>query len=147
LIVASKDYSDPAEEQEWLDEQEAAALDYLDRESVTHDGRLQIEWCLAPYVSVWSLPPRGKKAPRTWIICGDLPTDYLQDARVTDARSAVRAFAERWADVSSYMLKGKPHPTIRIGKSTKANKLKELGDLLNRRAQLLLEWCQDASVW
>ena len=143
--MPSKDY-DPAEEQEWLDEQEAHALDYLDRESVAHDANLEIEWCLAPYVSVWSSPGRGK-TPRTWIICGDLPADFIQDEMISDARSAVRAFSTRWTDVSRCMLKGELHPTIQIGVSTKPNELKELGDLMNRRASLLLKWCADDSVW
>jgi hypothetical protein len=143
--MPSKDY-DPAEEQEWLDEQEAYALDFLDRESVAHAAELEIEWCLAPYVSVWSSPSRGK-TPRIWTICGELPADFIQDERIPDARSAVRAFGARWADVSGYMLKGQLHPTIRIGESTEPSELKELGDLLNRRVSLLLKWCEDDSVW
>jgi Domain of unknown function (DUF4826) len=145
LIVPTKDY-DPAEEQEWLDEQESYALDYLDRESVAHDAELDIEWCLSPHVSVWTSPARGK-TPRTWIICGDLPADFIQDKRISDARSAVRAFGARWTDVSRYMLKGELHPSIRIGAGTEPNELKRLGDLLNRRASLLLKWCEDDSVW
>jgi hypothetical protein len=143
--MPTKDY-DPAEEQEWLDEQESYALDYLARESVAHDGELEIEWCVAPYVSVWS-SRAGSKTAGTWIICGDLPADFIQDKRLPDARSAVRAFATRWADVSRFMLKGELHPTIRIGSSAEPRELKELGDLLNRRASLLLKWCEDDSVW
>jgi hypothetical protein len=45
------------------------------------------------------------------------------------------------------MLKGQRHPGIRIGTSSDPNELKELGDLLYRRASLLLEWCNDDSLW
>jgi hypothetical protein len=146
MIMPSRDYSDPAEEQEWLDEQEARALDYLDHESVAHDSELEIEWCVAPYVSVWSLPA-SDKTPGTWIICGDLPADFIRDRKIVDARSAVRAFGQRWLEVSRYMLKGQLHPTVRIGEGDDPGKLKELGDLLQRRARQLLEWCDDSSVW
>jgi len=144
--VPPVDYSGPVHEQVWLDEQEGAALHYLDREGVPHAGRLTVEWCLAPHVSVWSLPSADGPA-KTWVISGDLPTDYLTGPHVSGARSAVRAFAERWIDVSRHMLEGRCHPTIRIGDPDDPDRMKELGDLLRRRADLLLRWAGDDAVW
>ena len=43
---------DPADEMEWLDEQEPLALEYLAQQGLTTPGELEIEWCLAPYVSI-----------------------------------------------------------------------------------------------
>jgi hypothetical protein len=144
--MSPTDYTDPAEEQEWLDEQESRALDYLNSWSIEHDGDLVIEWCVAPYVSVWTTS-LGDRSPKTWIICGDLPTDFIKDNRISDAQSAVRAFAKRWVDVSQHLLKGQQHPTIRIGGAEDSNQLRELGDLLRRRADLLLKWSADKTLW
>jgi hypothetical protein len=145
--VSTKSDYDPFEEQVWLDTQEASVLEYLDNESIPHKDVLDLGWCLAPHVAVWSLPSRSKKSCLTWVICGDLPTDYLLDEKVKDARSAVRAFASRWTEVSKFMIRGKQHPTIRIGEGATQEELQELGELLQLRAQLLLKWVEDESIW
>jgi hypothetical protein len=136
---------DPADEMEWLDDQETLALDYLTREGVAVAGGLEVEWSLPPYVSLWTLPAGG--GGKTWVISGDLPTDYLRDDRVTDARSAARAFGRRWREVAGHLARGERHPTIEIGRSRPAAELVELGDLLRRRAELLVRWSDDPSKW
>lgn len=141
-----KDYDDPAAEQEWLDEQEELVRGYLDEQSVGHDGEIDIEWCLAPYVSLWTVSQPSRPL-KTWVISGDLPTDYIEGKQVTDARSAARAFAQRWAEVSSHMLDGKSHPSMRIGNPNDPEQQKELGDLLQRRVRILLEWVEDDALW
>jgi hypothetical protein len=78
------------------------------------------------------------------VISGDLPTDYLSGKDATDPRGALAAFAARWEEVSTYMLRGEEHPKIRIGKPKNR---KELGDLLLRRARILKDWVNDDSLW
>jgi hypothetical protein len=136
---------DPGEEMEWLDEQEAHALEYLVTQGVSSLGSLEIEWSLPPYVSIWTVPVDG--AAKTWVISGDLPTDFLCDEGVKDARSAAQAFGKRWLEVAGHLLKGKQHPTITIGRGLKGKALKELGDLLKRRAELLIKFGKDPSNW
>jgi hypothetical protein len=118
---------------------------YLAQQGVTTTGELEIEWCLAPYVAIWTLPKGG--AANTWVISGDLPTDYLSDARIKRARSAAKAFGRRWLEVAEHLLQGRQHPTIAIGRGQGAKKLKTLGDLLQRRANLLVQWSNDPSKW
>jgi hypothetical protein len=136
---------DPADEMEWLDEQEANALEYLAAQGGGNPDSLEVQWSLPPYVSIWTVPDTG--AAKTWVICGDLPTDFLRDEAVQDARSAASAFGTRWLDVSAHLSQGKQHPEISIGRGLSAGKLRELGDLLRSRAELLVQWSEDPSYW
>lgn len=142
----SDEYDDPTLEAKWLSEQRDNVQRYLRNEGVQHRGvASEPEWFVAPYVSVWTI--ESMVAPGVvgwWAISGDLPTDYLGGGDATDARTALIAFADRWREVSSYMLRGEEHPTIRIGRSRDWRKL---GDLLQRRAQIIEDWSNDDEMW
>lgn len=135
---------DPVDEQEWLDIQEEAVFAYLKSERVAVDGDLEIQWCVVPYVALWRTK-RGLDV--LWVISGDLPTDYIIDLSVKDGRTAMKAFCSRWLKVSECLLQGKQHPTIAIGKGTGVQQLRELGDLLRRRAELLTRWTERDEEW
>ena len=77
-----------------------------------------------------------------WSICGDLPSDYISALSIKHPRDAIRAIAERWLEVAPFLEKGQPHPTIRVGSGDK-----ELAPLLRARAEQLLEWAGNASLW
>jgi hypothetical protein len=144
--VVSDDYDDPQLEARWLVEQRGNVQRYLEEQGVLHgSAAFEAEWSVARYVSVWTV--RSIAAPDTigwWAISGDLPTDYLTGQDAADARSALAAFASRWRNVAGYMLRGERHPTIRIGNPHDAH---ELGDLLQRRAQVLDDWVNDDGIW
>jgi len=79
-----------------------------------------------------------------WAISGDLPPDYLSGGDAADARAAMAAFARRWHEISSYMLRGERHPRVTIGPPGKE---REFGDLLSRRAGILEDWANDDEMW
>ena len=139
-------YDNPKAEEAWLGKQRAAAVEYIDRQGIKHRGvSEEPEWFVAPYVSLWTVESgKNPGAIGWWVISGDLPTDYLSGKDATDPRSALAAFAARWEEVSTYMLRGEDHPTIRIDKSENR---KELGDLLVRRARVLQDWFNDDGLW
>lgn len=135
-----------AEEEQWLDERQDEVYEYLKREGVTH-GRVEEwpSWYVTPYVSVWAI--ESAKEPETvgwWVICGDLPTDYISSTDIENPREAVSEFAKRWIEVAEYMSKGKLHPTIKIGNPDNYH---ELGPLLISRAETLNKWVKDDSNW
>jgi hypothetical protein len=140
------DYDDPKLEAQWLSEQRANVERYLQGQGVQHRGvSPESEWFIAPYVSIWTV--ESMKTPGAigwWAISGDLPTDYLSGHDATDARTALAAFADRWREVSAYMLRGEEHPTVRIGGPSDRRKL---GDLLSRRAQIIEDWTHDDEMW
>ncbi len=137
---------DVKEEKQWLDDCEDEVYAYLIRENIIH-GRIEARpsWFVAPYVSIWGI--ESAKEPETigwWVICGDLPTDYISSTDIKSPRDVVKEFSNRWQEISLYMLEGKQHPTIKIGSSYDLN---ELGSLLNHRANILSKWGKDESNW
>lgn len=144
--MTSADYDDPKLEARWLTEQRANVQRYLHNQGIKHRGvAAEPEWFVAPYVSVWIV--NSLRTPETvgwWAISGDLPTDYMSGSDADDARAALAAFACRWREVSSYMLRGEEHPTIKIGTT---DSRREFGDLLRRRAEIIKQWVDDHSMW
>ena len=81
---------------------------------------------------------------RWWAISGDVPTDYVSFTDADHPRAVMRHFARQWAEISSFMLRGEPHPNTNIGTP---DRWPELGDLLHRRAELLSRYADDDSIW
>jgi len=136
----------PSEEERWCEERRSEVAEYLRREGVRH-GRIGEwpAWHVVPYVSIWAI--ESVVAPESvgwWAICGDGPTDYMTAGRVRHPREALRAFADRWAEMASYMRRGEPHPTMELGSP---RTWPELGPLLEKRAELLKASADDDSVW
>jgi hypothetical protein len=144
--LESDDYDDPELEARWLVEQRGNVERYLEGQGVQHGGvAAEAAWFVAPYVSVWTVRSVATPSPiGWWAISGDLPTDYLSGHDATDARTALAAFSTRWRNVAGYILHGEDHPTIRIGRPQDGH---ELGDLLQRRAQILDDWVNDDGIW
>ena len=139
-------HDNPKAEANWLRKQRDQSVGYIEKQGIKHRGvSEEPEWFVAPYVSLWTVESGEKPgAIGWWVISGDLPTDYLSGNDATDPRSALGAFAVRWEEVSTYMLRGEDHPAMQIGKSENR---KELGDLLLRRARILHDWIDDDSLW
>lgn len=136
---------DPVQEQEWLDEQEQRCISYLSAEHLPPSEEIEIEWCLPPYVAIWSAHLTDGK--QIWIISGDLPTDFIDNATLPTARDAVRAFSQRWKMVSEAMLQGKQHSAIKIGDRNNPAELRKLGELLQSRASLLHTFSENPELW
>lgn len=139
-MKSSKNYDDPEIEKAWLDDQKENVKRYLSEEAVSFDGTPGVNWFLAPYISVWHIKPD------LWVISGDLPTDYVRDKGITNASEAVNYFAVLWLEISEYLLKGKQHPEILIGRSREPEQLTEMGSLLQKRAKLFLKWIDDGTI-
>jgi hypothetical protein len=140
------DYDDPAVEEKWCSERRSEVADYLKHEGVTH-GRIGEwpAWHIAPYVSIWAI--ESAESPEWvgwWVICGDLPTDYVSAETIKHPREAMRSIAERWLEVSGSMSRGEKHPTVKLGTP---DSWPQLGPLLKSRAQLLAKWVKDDTAW
>lgn len=140
------DYDDPAVEEQWCEDRRAQVAAYLQREGVEH-GQIGEwpAWHVAPYVSIWAI--ESKKRPDRvgwWVICGDLPTDYVSAAKIKHPRDAMRAIAERWREHAKRMAKGEPGVDFQIGSPDDWG---ELAPLVDSRASMLLKWADDDSLW
>ena len=140
------DYDDPQVEKEWCAERRAEVIDYLSREGLEHGSVPEVpEWFVAPYVSIWPIHCVGTpKSVEWWVICGDMPTDYVSANGVNGPQEVMHSIAKRWSEVSAYMLRGEPHPQIEIGGP---ESWPELGPLLQSRALTLAGWANDPEVW
>src|SRR5262245_49158663 len=144
--MRTKNGFDPADEQEWLDEQEERFIEYLLTQNVdVRDLERNVHWSLPPKLSLWSirLTPDGC----VWVISGDVPTDYLYADGSTDPREVMLSICSRWDEVSAALKTGKQHPNVRIGEGESTSRLKELGSMLASRAKLLREWANDDATW
>lgn len=140
------DYDDPANEEHWCAERQAEVAEYLQNESVTH-GRIGEwpAWHLAPYVSVWAI--ESAACPNWlgwWVLCGDLPTDYVSAETIKHPRDAIRAIAQRWLEAASIMAQGGKPESFNIAPTEDA---KGLAPMLQSRASLLMDWVNDEVLW
>ncbi len=133
-------------ERQWFAQCRAAVENYLKREGVAFGAiDKQPTWSVAPYVSIWAIAsPTHADRQAWWVICGDLPTDYISALSVAHPRHAMRLIAHRWLEISTYMLRGDAHPSIKIGSE---RDWPRLGPLLQSRAETLIEWADDDDVW
>ena len=140
------DYDDPIIESKWIAQQHKIILEYLESQKIKHRGVPdQPDWFLAPYVSIWRvMSMKYEGSIGWWAIAGDLPTDYISSTDARDVRQAMRKFSSYWIETSEYMLKGKQPPNVIIGKP---EDWPMLGDLLSRRADILLKWADDDESW
>lgn len=140
---------DPDVEERWCLAQQGIVADYLRSQDVKH-GRIGEwpAWHVAPYVSIWAIESLARPEwIGWWVICGDLPTDYISAADAEPPqhpRTAMRVFAENWLDVVNAWKEGREHENTRIGSQGSREKL---GPLLESRAKLLMKWADDDSLW
>jgi hypothetical protein len=147
--MSKSDYDEPAIEERWCHEQRVKVEDYLCSQRVNH-GRVGDwpAWHVAPYVSVWAIESLAHPEwIGWWVICGDLPTDYISSVDVQPPqhpRKALRVIAERWLKQATAWNEGRDDHEIRIGDP---HSHKELAPLLESRAKLLMNWTDDESLW
>ena len=140
---------DPAIEETWCSDQRKIVADYLRSQHVTH-GRIGEwpAWHLAPYVSIWAIESLARpESIGWWVICGDLPTDYISSADVhppQHPRKAIRVIAQKWLEAVNAWKDGREAENLMI---EDAGSQDELRSMLESRARLLLEWADDDSVW
>jgi hypothetical protein len=143
------DYDDPDVEERWCNDQQKIVADYLRSQGLKH-GRIGEwpAWHVAPYASIWAIESLARPEwIGWWLICGDLPTDYISSADVNPPqhpRKAMRVFAENWLQMVNAWKDGREVENSRIAGSSSHE---ELGPLLESRAQLLMEWAEDDSLW
>ena len=140
------DCDDPAVEERWCEERHAQVLAYLQAQKITH-GRVGEwpAWHIAPYVSIWAIESAARPDwVGWWVVCGDLPTDYISSDKYDHPRDALRAIAKRWLEVAAHMKRGEAHPHIKIGPTLEQD---ELMPMLERRGAILLKWSNNDACW
>ena len=145
--MTDPDYEDPAVEEQWCADRRTEVAQYLLREGLAH-GRIGDwpAWHLAPHVSVWAIESKVKPGwVGWWVICGDLPTDYVSAGQIEHPRKALQAFADRWQRHCDSVRSGVTNSEMSIGNS--GHTPPDLVPLLESRSRMLASWTQDDSIW
>ena len=140
------DYDDPKVEEQWCSERRKQVLAYLATEQVTH-GQVGDwpAWHLAPYASIWAIESLANPGwVDWWVICGDLPSDYLSASSIKHPRDAMVAFANRWRKAAELMAIGQDSHGFLVGSR---EQWPTLAPLLASRAALLQEVAADKAQW
>ncbi len=141
------DYDDPALEMRWCADRRDEVGRYLAAEGVDH-GQIGEwpAWHVAPCVSVWAVESRLKPGwVGWWVVCGDLPTDYVSAGEIKHPREVLQAISDKWRRYCESVRSGAQPAELSIG-SARAIPL-ELIPLLEARATMLASWAQDDSNW
>lgn len=62
----------------------------------TADVQARVVWMLPGQILIGQAREPGKEGAFTWVIAGDLPTDYLPSSAAATSREAARNFAMKW---------------------------------------------------
>jgi hypothetical protein len=135
-----------ADEAEWCATKRARVIEYLEREKLV---RGQVgewpAWHIYPYVAAWAIESVARPGwVGWWAISGDLPTDYTACGADRTPRGGVKDIAERWRDAAANWGEGRPVLDWSLG--TLENQ-EALAPLLASRAELLLSWVADDTMW
>jgi Domain of unknown function (DUF4826) len=145
--MTGPDYDDPAVEKQWCADRRDDVARYLSGEGVTH-GQIGDwpAWHVAPYVSVWAVESKVQPGwVGWWVICGDLPTDYVSAGKIKHPRKALQAFTDRWQQYCEAIRSGAVMSEISIGDGS--TDPADLVPLLESRSKTLERWARDDSIW
>lgn len=137
----------PTADDRWCAERRAEVGCYLAGEGVEH-GRIGEcpAWHVAPYVSIWAIESKANQGSvGWWVICGDLPTDYVSAARIKHPRDALRAIGDQWRQLCAAARSGAKVSDMWIGRARVVSP--ELVPLLEARAAVLIEWANNPLIW
>ena len=142
------DSSDQSEEA-WCNSQRQSVAEYLTGQGVKH-GRIGNwpAWHVTGCVAVWAIESGVRPEwIGWWVISGDLPTDYCSSSDIEPPqhpRKAIRVIADRWLKQVEAWMSGSEYGGIKfVGPDSHH----ELAPLIKSRAELMLRWADDDSMW
>lgn len=131
------DYDDPDVEEHWCLARRIEVERYLQVQGIDHGGVGEWPaWHLAPAVSIWAINSRNNPGwVGWWVVCGDIPSDYISADGLRHPRQALRAIGARWTRMVSGETADEGHVS------------KELLPLLATRAHLLEAFAGNDELW
>jgi hypothetical protein len=131
---------------EWNSKMRNRAISYLNSQGIDAPN---VGECpafeIAPHFGIWCVESK-KQAGKIgwWIFAGDCPTDYVYEKGECHPRSALRDLVTAWKSYIPHMKNGKQPPETTFGDGSN---IKELGNLLEKRVNILEDWLDDNDLW
>lgn len=145
--MTAPDYDDPEVEMQWCADRRDEVGRYFAAEGVNHGqvGECPV-WHVAPHVSVWAVKSRLEPGwVGWWVVCGDLPTDYVSADEIKHPREVLQAISDRWRRYCESVRSGAKPAESSIGSARTGPG--DLLSLLEARATMLASWARDDSNW
>ena len=131
---------------QWVDEERNRVVKYLAGQGIENPNvGSWPAFDVAPKFAIWAV--ESKKSPGKigwWAFSGDCPTDYVLEAGKCHPRHALGLLLDNWKRYYPIMKSGEQPDEMKFGDG---NNLKELGELLEKRVELLSEWHNDDALW
>ncbi|RUX06076.1 DUF4826 family protein [Mesorhizobium sp. M8A.F.Ca.ET.059.01.1.1] len=135
------------EENQWCLSERQRVIDYLLEEGLVH-GRVGEwpGWHVHPYVAIWAIESVARPNwVGWWVISGDLPIDYVPCGGDRTPRGALRDIGTLWRTAAAEWSLGREVGDYTVGSDLRHRPA--LIPLLAARAEILLGWADDPSIW
>ena len=140
------DFDDDEVFDAWCAELRSEVAEYLESEGREHGEVLEWPaWNVAPHVAIWAVESADRPGyVGGWVLCGNLPMDYLEGEGLTTPREAMAAFVERWTGLVADLKAGNAASEFEIeGGEDPA----ETAAMMENRVGVLRELVEDDEAW
>jgi hypothetical protein len=140
------DYDDEATFDAWCSELRTEIEVYLSSEGYEHGKILEWPaWNVAPHVAVWAIESVTQPGyVGAWVLCGNLPMDYIAGDNLKSPREAMAAIASRWQELIDNMRSGKSTDGVVIETGTEPE---QMVAMMESRVGVLRELVDDNEAW
>lgn len=136
------DFNDEA----WCAGERERVIAYLKEQRLDHGAVAEWPaWYVSPYVAIWAIESVTKPGwVGWWAVSGDLPTDYTTCGPQRNPREGLRDIAARWKRATRSYADNSSDDGWKIGRPEDRE---TLAPLLAARAEMLLSYASDDSLW
>jgi hypothetical protein len=140
------DYDDDATFDAWCVELRTEIGVYLTSEGYEHGKILEWPaWNIAPHVAMWAIEsPTQPGYVGAWVLCGNLPMDYIEGDSLGTPRQAMSAIAARWQELIDNMKSGKPTEGVVIETGVEPE---QMVAMMESRVSVLRQLVEDGDAW
>ncbi|MFT4512400.1 MAG: hypothetical protein ACI89X_003388 [Planctomycetota bacterium] len=140
------DYDDDATFDAWCLALRSEIGVYLKSEGYEHGKILDWPaWNVAPHVAMWAIEsPTQPGYVGAWVLCGNLPMDYIAGDDLKSPREAMTAIAARWQELIDNLRVGKPTDGVVIESDGAPE---QTVAMMESRVSVLRELIDDEEAW
>ena len=130
----------------WNRDLRLRVIDYLQNEGI--ESPQVGDWPafdVAPHFGIWCVESKKVKGKiGWWAFAGDCPTDYVLENGKCHPREALGDLLARWKECIPLLKSGQQPSGMKFGDGSNP---KLLGELLETRVGVLVEWLNDDDIW